>query len=142
MVDADGKPMAGKKVKLTQKAHGFQYDANIFMLDEFQDEADNAEYRRFFKEFFNLATVPFYWNTLEPIEEKPRYDKDSEKIYRRPAPELCLEYCEESGIAAKLHCLVYEQFLPEWLRKLPLEKVKKKNTRSVSGKLPKDFRDA
>ena len=48
-----------------------------------------------FKEYFNLATVPFYWNSLEPQENKPRFEKDSEKIYRRPAPDLCLEYCEE-----------------------------------------------
>lgn len=126
LTDENGKPVAGKKIKLTQKTHDFKYGANIFMLDEFKDEADNAEYRRFFKEYFNLATVPFYWKDLEPTEGKPRYDKDSEKIYRRPAPELCMEYCEENGITPKLHCLVYESWTPDWLIKLPLDEVKKK----------------
>lgn len=126
LTDKNGKPVAGKKIKLTQKSHDFKYGANIFMLDEFKNEADNAEYRRFFKEYFNLATVPFYWDGLEPVEGKPRYDKDSEKVYRRPAPELCMEYCEENGISAKLHCLVYEHFLPEWLLDLPLSEVKEK----------------
>ena len=126
LTDENGKPVAGKKIKLTQKNHDFKYGANIFMLDEFKDEAGNAEYRRFFKEYFNLATVPFYWDGLEPTEGKPRYDKDSEKVYRRPAPELCMEYCEENGITPKLHCLVYEHFLPEWLVDLPLSEVKKK----------------
>ncbi len=124
--DENGNPAAGKKVKLTQKSHDFKYGANIFLLDEFKDEKDNAEYRRLFKEYFNLATVPFYWDTLEPDEGKPRYAADSPKIYRRPAPDLCLQYCEENGISAKLHCLVYENFVPEWLKKLPRDKVKEK----------------
>ena len=128
LLDSDGKPVSGKKIKLTQKTHDFKYGANIFMLDEFEDQEHNAEYRRFFKEYFNLATVPFYWSGLEPVEGKPRYDKDSEKVYRRPAPELCMEYCEQNGISAKLHCLVYEHFLPDWLIKLPLDEVKKKYT--------------
>ena len=126
LTDENGKPVSGKKIKLTQKSHDFKYGANIFMLDEFKDEADNAEYRRFFKEYFNLATVPFYWDGLEPACGKPRYDKDSEKVYRRPAPELCVEYCEENGISPKLHCLVYDKFVPDWLVKLPLDEVKKK----------------
>lgn len=126
IIDENGNPISGKAIKLTQKTHDFKYGANIFMLDEFESEKDNAEYRRFFKEHFNLATVPFYWDALEPQEGKPRYDKNSEKIYRRPAPDLCVDYCEENGILPKLHCLVYDKFTPEWLQKLPLEEVKKK----------------
>ena len=126
IIDGNGNPISGKTIKLTQKTHDFKYGANIFMLDEFESEKDNAEYRRFFKEHFNLATVPFYWDALEPQEGKPRYDKNSEKIYRRPAPDLCVDYCEENGILPKLHCLVYDKFTPEWLQKLPLDEVKKK----------------
>lgn len=125
-VDDSGKPVANKKVKLVQKTHDFKYGANIFLLDEFDNEAYNAEYRKLFKEYFNLATIPFYWDTLEPEEGKPRFAKDSPKIYRRPAPDLCLEYCNENDITPKLHCLVYEHFIPEWLKSLPLEKVKEK----------------
>lgn len=124
--DDDGNPLAGKKVKLTQKTHDFKYGANIFMLDEFKEEEYNKEYRRFFKEYFNLATVPFYWGDLEPEEGKPRYPADSPKIYRRPAPDLCVDYCEENGILPKLHCLVYDKFIPEWLHDLPLDEVKAK----------------
>lgn len=126
IIDENGNPISGKAIKLTQKTHDFKYGANIFMLDEFESEKDNAEYRRFFKEHFNFATVPFYWDALEPQEGKPRFNKNSEKIYRRPAPDLCVDYCEENGILPKLHCLVYDKFTPEWLQKLPLEEVKKK----------------
>ena len=112
--DAQGKPVEGKKVKINQKSHDFKYGANIFLLDEFPDEADNEAYRREFKKYFNLATVPFYWADLEPEEGKPRYAADSPKIYRRPAPDLCVQYCEENGIIPKLHCLVYDHFRPKW----------------------------
>ena len=114
-VDENGKPIAGKKVIIHQASHDFKYGANIFMLDEFKDPDDNAKYREMFSEYFNLATVPFYWDGLEPEQGKPRFDKHSPKIYRRPAPELCVEYCEENGIDAKLHCLVYDKFIPSWL---------------------------
>ncbi len=113
--DKDGAPLVGKAVKISQISHDFKYGANIFMLDEFEDADCNARYRESFKKHFNLATVPFYWDGLEPEEGKPRYDKNSPKVYRRPAPDLCVEYCNESGVLPKLHCLVYDKFIPEWL---------------------------
>ncbi len=124
-VDEEGKPIAGKKVTVNQQTHDFKYGANIFMLDEFDNEADNKTYRENFKKYFNLATVPFYWDGLEPEEGKPRFAKDSPKVYRRPAPELCVEYCEESGIDAKLHCLVYDKFIPGWLPKSDIAAMEK-----------------
>ena len=134
-VDEEGNPIAGKTVKINQQTHDFKYGANIFMLDEFESEEDNKTYRENFKKYFNLATVPFYWDGLEPTEGKPRYAKDSEKVYRRPAPELCLEYCEEEGIDAKLHCLVYDKFTPDWLPKkdmAAMEKLYEERYRQIS----------
>ena len=113
--DVNGKPLKNAKIKVSQLSHDFGFGANIFMLDEFGDEEYNQRYRDEFKKYFNLATVPFYWDGLEPEKGKPRYGKDSPKVWRRPAPELCTEYCEENGIMPKLHCLVYDKFIPEWL---------------------------
>lgn len=121
VIDKNGKPLKKQKVRITQTKHDFKYGANIFMLDQFESELDNAEYRRFFKEYFNLATVPFYWDTLEPDEGKPRYSVESPKTYRRPAPDLCMNYCEENNISAKLHCLIFENFVPEWFKELSIE---------------------
>lgn len=126
VTDEEGRPVPGVKIALNQKNHEFKFGANIFMLDEFDNEKDNQEYRRFFKEYFNLATVPFYWDTLEPEEGKPRYDKKSPKIYRRPATDLCVDYCEQNGIMPKLHCLVYDKFIPAWLRDRDLKEIKEK----------------
>ncbi len=115
--DKNGKPIRDVKAKITQVTHDFKYGANIFMLDEFTTAENNLKYRENFKKYFNLATIPFYWDALEPEEGNLRYCKDSKKIYRRPAPDLCLEYCDENGIDAKLHCLVYENFMPDWMPK-------------------------
>lgn len=115
--NADGSPVKGASVKLTQKTHDFKFGCNIFMLDEFETEEKNAKYRDIFKKYFNYATVPFYWSDLEPEYGKPRYAKDSPKVYRRPAPDLCVEYCKENGLRMKGHCLAYDTscFAPPYL---------------------------
>lgn len=115
IVDKNGEAVKGAKVEIDLKNHEFRHGANIFMLDEFENEEKNAIYREKFKSVFNLATVPFYWSDLEPEQGKPRYAKDSPKVYRRPAPDLCVEYCKENNIEPKCHCLNYDNFLPEWL---------------------------
>ena len=113
--DKDGKPVRDAHIRLTQKTHDFKYGANLFMLDEFKEEERCQMYREYFKGAFNLATLPFYWRDLEPEQGKPRFAKDSPKVYRRPAPDLCLEYCEKHGIEPKCHCLNYDQWSPDWL---------------------------
>lgn len=110
----EGKPLLNETVEIHQTNHDFKYGANIFMLDEFGEAWENKAYRGFFSKHFNLATVPFYWSDLEPEKDKPRYSADSPKIYRRPAPDLCVDYCEKSGILPKLHCLFYDTFMPSW----------------------------
>lgn len=114
--DAEGKPVTGVHVKVRQKTHDFKYGANLFMLEEFNTPEQNEKYRKMFADAFNIATLPFYWSDLEPEQGKPRFAKDSPKIYRRPAPDLCLEYCESNGIEPKAHCLNYANFTPEWAK--------------------------
>lgn len=126
LVACDGDLSGDITVKVTQRSHAFRFGANLFMLDEFESEEKNKEYRKKFPELFNLATLPFYWNTLEPIEGKPRFDKDSPRIYRRPATDLCLEYCIENGIEPKCHCLNYDSYSPQWIIGAPVEKIKEK----------------
>ena len=43
LVDQNGKPLSGVKVKLTQKSHQFRFGANIFMLDELETEEKNVK---------------------------------------------------------------------------------------------------
>ncbi len=117
--DANGRPCETTHVKIRQKSHDFKYGANLFMLDEIVDSAEKNElYKERFAAAFNLATLPFYWKDLEPEEGKPRYAKDSPRVYRRPAPDLCLEWCEAHGIEPKAHCLNYPAGFayPDWAK--------------------------
>lgn len=114
-VDDAGKPVGRVHVELEQKSHDFRFGGNCFMIDEMETDEKNMEYKRLFSELFNLATVPFYWCDIEPEEGKLRFSKDSRKIYRRPAPDLCLEFCAAHGIEPKLHCLNYDQWTPMWV---------------------------
>ena len=115
-VDEKGEPIKGVKVKAVQKTHDFKFGANLFMLDEFEKDEQNEAYKKYYADAFNIATLPFYWSDLEPEQGKPRYAKDSPKVYRRPAPDLCLEYCKANGIEPKMHCLNYPTFAPEWAK--------------------------
>ncbi len=129
-------------VDVEQVNHEFRFGANIFMLDELETAEKNVIYREKFAELFNLATVPFYWKDVEPEPGKPRYAKDSPKIYRRPAPDLCVEYCKEKGIEPKCHCLNYDAWSPEWATTKPVEEHKallEKRFRELSERYAKDI---
>lgn len=116
LTDEKGEAVKNAEVKITQKTHDFKYGANLFMLEEFPEKEQNEKYKKYFADAFNIATLPFYWDTLEPEQGKPRFAKDSPKIYRRPAPDLCLEYCEANGIEPKAHCLNYAALMPQWAK--------------------------
>ena len=123
--DQSGAVIPGAKVKVTQKSHAFRFGANIFMLDELETPEKNEAYKERFADVFNMATLPFYWDTLEPERGKPRYAKDSPKVYRRPAPDLCMEFCEKHGIEPREHGLAYEWFFPKWLHSASIEETKR-----------------
>ncbi len=124
LVDAEGAPITDAHIRVKQKTHSFRYGANIFMLDQLETPEKNAMYKEHFKNAFNMATLPFYWNGLEPERGKPRYAADSPFVYRRPAPDLCLEFCEANGIEPREHALAYDRFFPEWIRGLSVRECK------------------
>lgn len=124
IVGKDGKAMPNAKLKITQKSHEFRFGANLFMLDELETPEKNETYKKRFADVFNMATLPFYWSTLEPEKGNPRYAKDSSKVYRRPAPDLCIEFCEKNSIEPREHALAYDHFFPEWLYGTDVEEVK------------------
>ena len=115
--DKTGAVQSGIRVKAVLKNHEFKHGAHIFMLDQFETASENERYRNLFSQYFNLATIPFYWAGLEPVQGKVRFGVDSENVWRRPSTDLCLNYCREKGIDAKIHCLFYDKFIPDWLPK-------------------------
>jgi len=132
VVDKSGKAIPNANIKITQKTHEFRFGANLFMLDELETEEKNEKYKKYFSDVFNMATLPFYWSTLEPERGNPRYSKDSPKIYRRPSPDLCIEFCEANGIEPREHALAYEAFFPEWLYDKDVDEIKRELERRYS----------
>lgn len=122
--DKDGNEISGVQISVKQKSHEFKFGANLFMLDEFENEEKNELYKKYFSETFNMATLPFYWDSTEPEKGKTRYAKDSCKLYRRPPIDLCMEFCEKHGIEPREHALAYEHFFPSWLRDASVTEVK------------------
>lgn len=124
--DSSGNPVPGAKIKVNQRTHEFKFGANLFMLDELETPDKNEAYKKYFAELFNMATLPFYWKDLEPTPGNRRFSKDSERIYRRPAIDLCIEYCKKHNIEPREHCLNYDQWIPEWLIDEPVSYIKEK----------------
>jgi GH35 family endo-1,4-beta-xylanase len=124
VVDEEGNPVKGAVIEAKETKQDFKFGANTFMIDELETEEKNEIYKKKFPELFNLGTIPFYWQDLEPEEGKPRFAADSPKIYRRPATDLCVDYCLANGIEPKLHCLNYDQFAPEWVKNRSIKEIK------------------
>lgn len=124
VTDKSGKPIHNVEIKAKQKSHEFRFGANLFMLDGLETEEKNEKYKKYFADVFNMATLPFYWDALEPERGKPRYAADSPKIYRRPAPDHCIAYCEKHGIEPREHALAYDAFFPKWLYEANVAQVK------------------
>ena len=114
-VDAQGKSMSNVEINFEQTRHDFLFGCNLFMLGGFSSPELNKRYEDAFSSLFNLAVLPFYWSTLEPEQGKPRFSKDSPKISRRPAIDLCVEFCDRHGITPKGHLLMWHKWLPTWL---------------------------
>ena len=110
-----GEPISGVHVKVKQKKHEFKFGCSTFYLDQYEDSERRMLYRDRFKQLFNYAVVPFYWDTLEPEQGKPRFESDSRFISRRPPIDTIMNFCRENGIRAKGHCLVYNSFQPKWI---------------------------
>ncbi len=118
LTDKAGKPIRNATVDVQLVRHEFEFGANLFMLNGFPTEAENRQYEAVFKSLFNTACVPFYWKTLEPERGQVRFAANSTPIYRRPPPDLVVDFCKKNGLTPKGHTLVWDHpvhAVPDWL---------------------------
>ena len=113
--DENGKPIKNVEVSFEQTKHEFLFGCNLFMINGFKTAEENKRYEDLFKSVFNMAVVPFFWADMEPEQGKVRFEKDCPPVYRRPTPDLCLEYCKKNDITPKGHILIWNQIIPTWL---------------------------
>jgi endo-1,4-beta-xylanase len=112
------------ELSIRQINHEFQFGANAFMVKGLESEARNRQYEDSFAKVFNLAAVPFYWQTLEPKRGQLRYTANSEVIYRRPPPDVVLAFCLKYNITPKGHTLVWNNpthSVPTWMPRDTME---------------------
>ena len=99
ITDKNGCAIKNAGVHLNQTEHEFRFGANLFMLDELETEEKKEAYKKHFAETFNMATLPFYWNTLEPEKGETRYEKDSVKIYADLPPIYVLNFAKSTALS-------------------------------------------
>ena len=121
-----GKPLTGDvRAELRQTGIDFNFGANIFMLNQYDADAQNRLYEREFMKIFNSAAIPLYWEGTEPRQGELRYSADTPNdLYRRPPADIVADFCEANGIRMKGHPLFWHEFIPEWLKKYTFTEIK------------------
>ena len=131
VVDADGKPVAAAKVTVELTRHDFLFGCNIYMFDRYKTAAENAAYKRRFRELLNYATTGFYWRGYEPERGKPQYAYTDRVV----------AWCREHGIRLKGHPLLWatQHGVPRWSDGQPPPDVQKQRVQEIlkrySGKI-------
>ena len=119
VVNAQGAPVAGAKVSVTQQSHEFLFGCNLFVLGQLDTPEQNRKYEEAFLKLFNFATIPFYWRSLEPEPGQVRFQEGSPRIWRRPPPDRLIKWCKKNGVTAKGHPLLWHasKYNPTWMPK-------------------------
>ena len=121
------------EVKVEQISHSFIFGAHIFNFNQLGNDERNEKYKALYGDFFNSATVAFYWKQLELEENKLRFSEEyhdtaefwntctcpkHEPHWRRPAVDPVVKFCQSKGIRLHGHTLVWGSCrwqLPQWL---------------------------
>ncbi len=111
----DGGPASGVRIEVEQTTHAFLFGCNLFALGQLGTPEKNRAYEEAFLGLFNFATIPFYWDALEPEEGRFRFAADSAPVWRRPPPDLLLDWCRAHGVTPKGHPLFWQNWNPAWL---------------------------
>mgnify|MGYP005840253547 CR=1 FL=1 len=102
---ADGKPLAGARVRLEQTRHEFLFGSNFFKFDRIPDPELQSRYNEQFAALLNYATLPFYWPSYERRRGEPAHAYAAKTA----------DWCAARGIVCKGHPLVWDFADPSWL---------------------------
>ena len=112
ILDKQGKPMPGRKVRAKQTGHEFKFGCNIFFLPAMFDERVPAERREQIRKMweswsalFNFGTLPFYQGRYEPT---PGVTMEESTL-------KTAKFLNEHGIALKGHPLCWHTVSAKWL---------------------------
>lgn len=115
-VQKNGKASEHAELSYELKNIDFDFGCNIFMLGQYTDKEQEQVYLGQWKNLFNTAVVPLYWEGTEPEQGKLRYDTSvANDVYRRPPVDMVVNYCKENDIKMKGHPLFWHEFISNWL---------------------------
>ncbi|MGF1570482.1 MAG: endo-1,4-beta-xylanase [Nodosilinea sp.] len=102
---------AQQHIARTPPRQGFRLGCNAF-----GHPGLGADYDRYFAALFDVATVPLYWQPLEPEQGHPDYGQVDQQV----------NWLQDAGIVPKGHPLVWFHAvsIPDWVRPLPYHEVK------------------
>lgn len=120
LMRADGTPVAGRKVTISQKRHSFlfgcgAFDALPLANNELQGEDQKRMEERMNKwlALFNAGTLPFYWGRFEAEQGKPQTE-----TMRNAA-----KWLKERGVTLKGHPLCWHTVTAPWLLNMSNEEI-------------------
>jgi len=104
----NGTPLSNVEINYNLIKHDFYFGCNIFEFDILDNQEENDLYKNYFKNLFNFATLPFYWNRYEPKENDYPLDSWLENI---------TIWCKENNITTKGHPLIWRNsnLIPDWV---------------------------
>lgn len=104
VVNRQGQPAPGARVRFEQEQHAFLFGANAFPLLRHHGPEREALYQKRLTDLLNCATLGFYWGTYEPEPGRT----EAERLERQA------RWLQERGIPAKGHPLVWHEVVPRW----------------------------
>ena len=119
LINPDGTPASGQRVKADQISHKFLFGCGAFDSVEMmrtQDEEKKAflqERMEKWLQLFNYGTLPFYWGRYEPEEGKTAY----------PETIAAAKWLRENGVRVKGHPLCWHTACAPWLMKYSNEEI-------------------
>ena len=123
VVGADGKPVAGARVRVEQTGHEFLFGCNIYRFERFGAAKANDAFEKRFAELFNYATAGFYWRGYEPQRGKPAYAYTDRVV----------AWCRHRGIRLKGHPLLWGHTagVPKWSKGQPPAAVQRQRVTDI-----------
>ena len=118
LVDGQGNPVKGAKIKLRQKNHSFKFGCNALMLGQLGEHDRDYEY--LLSKLFNLVTTTVCWNVYENPEGVFHFEDTGECVYRRPPIDRVRDFAKKNGMAFKGQPLVADSWFPKtWASRDP-----------------------
>jgi GH35 family endo-1,4-beta-xylanase len=107
ILDSSSRPLPGAELLVEQQSHEFLFGCALYSYTRLKDEQERSLYFTAWKELFNTAMVPFFWNYYEPERGHPQ---------RAETKELT-GFLRENGITIYGHPLVDTNDIgsPAWL---------------------------